>query len=327
MEKSSVQKDQIPRYAQYGISLVPSQDLAFQRGSGNFNPSPTYEQTTNRGPTYTGALDLYASEKYYNQDQAIKSADEYVYKDWSEPTDRAVGAAGVPIAPIDNDNTRKFVVGSTGMHPERTNSWNRSDFGVTRGTDQYQVWAVNSMKITPNALLNFFFCEENVNYLQDRIVSEVKRLRDKDISRQSADELLIIMRNKYLYALSGWLPYSDPNKVYARGTIINNPANGVNSSGSSTNLAYQAGSGGGTDLTIQVTRLNQAVLEECIKSVLSGIDMYTQYYLDASSLPVPLSHPVFVTSRGDSLTPNLGFESGHEMTKASASFNQRFNII
>jgi hypothetical protein len=320
--------NEIPTYAQYGINLVPSQDLAFQRGAGIFNESPNYDQTTNRGPTYSEALSLYGSGKYYNEDETIKSVDNYSYKDWAEPIEKPKYSIGIQQAPLDNDNNRKFVVGSTGIHPERTNSWNRPDFGMTRGTDQYQVWAINSMQITPNALLNFFFSEENVNYLQDKIISEVRRIKSVDISKQSVDELLIIMRNKYLYGISGYLPYKDPNKVYARGTIVNKESSGVNSNGTSRNLAYQANSGGCTDLEVQVTRLNQSVLEECVKSVLSGIGMYMTYYNDASSLPVPLSLPVLTSSKGDSvLTPNLGFESGHEMTAANTSFNQRFNIL
>ena len=296
----------IPRYAQYGINMVPAQDLAFQRGTGNFNESPNYDQSTDRGPTYSQALNVYSSGQYYNEDQAIRSADEYVNKDF-----------GGPFSFNDNTVKQKYVVGTTGIHPERTDSWSRPDFGDTRGTDQYQVWAINSMQISPNALLNFFFCEENVNYLQDKLISEVKRLRSYDISKQSTDELLIIMRNKYLYAQSGWLGYADPNKVYARGAIDNPNA-----------LAYSSGSGGCTDLELQVRKLNQSVLEECVKSVLSGLDMYMTYYKDASSLPVPLSLPVLTSSKGDSvLTPNLAFQSGHEMTKANASFNQRFNII
>jgi len=46
----------LPRYAEYGINLVPSDDLASLRGLGQFNPAPNYEQTTNRGPAYYSDL-------------------------------------------------------------------------------------------------------------------------------------------------------------------------------------------------------------------------------------------------------------------------------
>jgi hypothetical protein len=129
------------------------------------------------------------------------------------------------------------------------------------------------------------------------------------------------MRNKYLYAQSGWLPYAgDKNKVYARGTIIN--------PGNKSDRAYSSTTGGCTSLEEQIKRLNRSVLEECVKQVFSGLDAYSQYYKDASSLPLPLTHPVLTTMKGSNvLQENIGFESGHDMSKSISSFNQRFNII
>ena len=124
------------------------------------------------------------------------------------------------------------------------------------------------------------------------------------------------MRNTYSYALAGWLPHAgDPNKAYARGTIVNPGGK-----------AY--GLQGCTSLSEQLTRLNKSVLEETISQILSGIDQYKQYYKDASSIPMPLSRSVMTTMKGSRvLQENIGFESGHDMSKSISSYSQRFNII
>lgn len=329
-----------PRYAQYGINMVPAKDLAFQRGSGNFNPSPNYDQTTYRGGAYSQAINLYAGSDEYQTSNAALNASNAV-----ENTDYKTVMTN-----LDVYNKQPYTVGSTGFHPElKSDTWARSDFGYSRGSDQSQVFGAVSTQMAPSALMNFFFSQDNVNYLQNKIVSEVRRIRNVNISRQSDDELLIIMRNAYLYALSGWLPYqgqgndkppngnglgnfggTDANgfgpKIYARGTILNKTYS--DSDDFSANRAYSNSDDGCTSLEFQIKKLNQSVLETCIQQVLSGISMYQKYYADASSLPLPMSRPVLTTMKGDSvLQENLGFYSGHEMTDAMAAYNERFNIV
>jgi hypothetical protein len=288
-------------FADYGTNIVPAANLALQRGSGNFNPAPTYDQTVNRGPANSQALNYYST-----------------YALQMDPNLTATDNSGV-IYRSDVENKRPYVVGTSFMHPESTGSWTQSDYENSRGSDRYQAWAVNSLHITPNALLNFFFSADNVNYLQKRITSDIKEISGHDIKEQSIDELLIIMRNKYIYALEGYLPgpgyTAAGDKPMPRGPIKGPVGTGL----------YPEGSG---SLEDQLSRLNKSVLEECIKSVLSGIQAYLQYYKDASSLPLPLSHPVFTSYKGANvLQENLGFESGHEMSTAISSYNQRFNII
>jgi hypothetical protein len=317
--------DNIPHLQQYGNILVTADNQAILRGSGNYNPGPNYDQTVNRGPAYSQALNFYstfdpqsatnfnamgnfAKPNYYNTDKAISAENfERVAKDWETVQSN-----------LDQDNILKYKVGSTGFHPEREGSWDRESFECSTGSDQYQTWAMKSMNITPSALLNFFFSEENVKYLQNQMTHEVKRIRNEDISPQSIDDLLIIMRNHYEYALSGSLPYAgDPNKVHARGTT-QNPGG----------LAYDPNAGGCTSLEEQIKRLNKSVVEETVSQVLSGIDQYKQYYKDASSIPLPLSRSVMTTMKGSNvLQPNLGFESGHGMSSSISSYSQRFNVI
>ena len=301
----------IQTVAQYGDVLINSKPNASVRGSGQYNPPPLYEQTTNRGPAYTNALN------YYEHSNPLEGIPNKFHESYNEPptyqdllTQEAKQAK------------EHYTVGSSGFHPERPGDWKRplsSSYANTPGYnipakpigDQYQEWAMNAVHQDPSALLNFFFSSENVDYLQNRIIEEVKRIKKVTIDKQSADELLQIMQNHYQLALSGWLP-RNPNhttEVYPRG----DPSMGQDTPCS---------------LTERLTRLNKSVLEETIKQVLSGVDMYQQYYKDASSLPLPLERPTLTTQKGSRvLSENVGFNSGHEFTQAVAAFNEKYNII
>ena len=176
--------------------------------------------------------------------------------------------------------------------------------------NQYTDWAMKSVQQNPNVLLNFYFSTENVNYILKRISEEVKNIRGIQIAPQSKDELLIIMRNYYQRALSGWLPHEDQN-----GKVTNK--NEVYPRGETT-----------CGLESRLSRLNKATIEECVKQVISGADMYMKYYEDASSLPLPLEHPTYTSQKGSRiLSENVGFNSGHEFTNAINSYNERYNIL
>jgi hypothetical protein len=286
--------------AQYGTQLVPASNLALLRGSGNFNPMPNQDSTTNRGHAYNQALNYYQnfSPQQPGPVQLQPSMTDMAHE-FSE------------VYPTDVQDIRKYRVGTTLFHPEPENSWTRPDSYNSRGSDQYQVWAANSTNLVPNALMNFFFSTDNVNYLQSRIQQEIKKIRGIDIAPQSIDELLIIMRNKYIYAQSGWLNHPGENKPYSRGEV------------SRPGLSYYD-----KGLEVQIELLNKSVLEECVKSVLSGISMYEQYYKDSASLPMPMAPPVLTTQKGSKvLQENLAFEDGRDVSRAIASYNERFNIL
>ena len=307
-----------PAIAEYGSVLVTADNLAQERGSGRFNPLPNSIQTINRGPAQQNSFNIYG--------QQLVSEQKNVYMDTYDSNDR--GWSTVPQELNDKTKTNNldgmngldgYVVGSTRLHSENNGSWNRPDFKNSTGFNQYQVWAAKSLNSVPTALMNFFFSVDNVNYLQDEMKRQVKKIRNVEIKDQSVDKLLIIMRNKYIYGLSGWLPHdmNNPEKVYPRGTVH-----------SGNSLAYDSSVNGCGSLEFQVKQLNKAVLEECVKQILSGIDAYNQYYKDISTLPMPLDRSVFTSSKGSNpLQQNIGFESGHEASKAMASYNQRFNII
>lgn len=254
---------------QYGSSMVNAVSLAEYRGSGKFDPPPTFDMSINRGNALENSLALYQEVKYEPRDPSITGFHN--------------------VSPQEN-----FQVGISGFieQPVELNCDDTVSFGQ-RSTNQ-----------TPSILLNYFFSKINVEYIQNQIVSEVKRIRNMDISRQSTDELLQIMRYAYMKALSGYLPQTNnPNMAHPRGNTT-------------------------CSLEEQLRRLNKYVLELTIQQVLSGIDMYLTYYKDASSLPLPLDLPRYTSMAGSRvLSENVGMYSSHNFNRDIQSYNQRYNII
>ena len=168
--------------------------------------------------------------------------------------------------------------------------------------DPYLQYGLKANNTVITSLNSLFFNKKNVQYLQKRILDDVYQLSGVKIKPQSEDALLVIMNNKYQYSLYGWLP--------------------------STSVVHLAQPRGGKpcSLTDRLTRLNQAVLQDVIKQVIGGMNMYMQYYKDASSLPTPLSRPTNVSSKGGRvLQENIGLHSGN--SRAISSFNLRNNVI
>lgn len=285
-------EEQIPRYSEYGTVLAKSSNVALARGTGNWNPPPRFIQTTNRGNASKDAFALYSA------------------KDGSIPS--AVNMTNISLADYateDNydDTLRKrmvgtYQVGTTGLHSEPVHSWERPEFQGAQ--NQYVEWALKSTNLTPNTLLNYLFSTENVKYLQQRTINEVKRIRNVDIKEQSVDELLIIMRANYIYAMSGWLPQM--NNEY-----------GVHNRGETP-----------CSLEVRLSRLNKSILEETVKQILAGLNQYGEYIKQIQSLPIPLTLPTYTSMAGSrELSESVGFNSGHKRSLAATSYNQRFNII
>lgn len=99
-----------------------------------------------------------------------------------------------------------------------------------------------------------FFCEENINILQNGIRAGVYHKSNNKyiIGKQDCDSLKIIMRSVYLQ------------------NAANQPHN----------------------ISQQVKELNKMVLDYCIQQVYSEAQGYMKYLNDASTLVVPIAHPV-----------------------------------
>lgn len=288
--------DKITTLAQYGTIMVNSNELAKARGTGQWNPPPMMVQSTDRGNSFMNAYPMYVA----NENKLRDPNAPMMMPDPIDVNNLGLAHFNTPGDLGDELRHRVFVVGDTGLHPD-LKSWSRPEYD---GADsQYVTWALKALQSTPTPMIIYYFSTDNVNYIQRRTIEEVKRIRGITISPQSVDELLIIMRSMYLYAIQGWLPTENPNMPQNRGE---KPCS----------------------LEMRLTRLNQSTLEETVKQVLSGIDQYNLYTKDIQSLPMPLSHPIYASMGGSrQLSENLGFNSSHEKNLASNSFNMRFNII
>lgn len=172
--------------------------------------------------------------------------------------------------------------------------------------DPYLQFGLGAIKETPTALNTLFFSSPNVKYIQKRIIDDIFQLTGVRIRAQSENAIMIVMVNKYQYGQSGWLPAQ-----------------------SVVHLALPRGEKS-CSLTDRLNRLNQATLQDLIQQILSGMSMYTKYYKDASSMPVPLSHPTIATMKGSRVIPfsNVGMNDEASRTaREIASFNMRDNII
>lgn len=167
--------------------------------------------------------------------------------------------------------------------------------------DPYQSFGLAANHSVPTVLNMLFFSKTNVQYIQKKILDEVEKITGIRVKPQSENSILIIMNNKYQYSLTGGLPASPPHLALPRGDK-------------------------NCSLETRLTRINQAVIQECVKQVLSGMYMYAEYYKQASSLPLPMELPQLVTHKGRNvLSPNIGLTSGQ--SDSIASYNMRNTII
>jgi len=107
---------------------------------------------------------------------------------------------------------------------------------------------------TSNSLSNAFFSQQNIQIIQNGIRAGIYHRSNGQytIGPQDCDSLKIVMRSVFLQ-------YS-----------ANQPNN----------------------ITQQIAQLNKIVLEYCIQQVYSEAQGYMKYINDASTLVVPISHPV-----------------------------------
>lgn len=155
----------------------------------------------------------------------------------------------------------------------------RNVIGAITDNAPYHMFEENGLKPTTfrkqatagiiecNLLNQVFLSQENIDLLQDKIRYSVWRASDKKfvIDRQDQIELELIMRSIYLQY--------------------------------SKNLQY--------NIKEQVEELNDIVLQETIPKILSQVQAHVYYLFDASTQPVPLSHPQSMSSSGRKQLPSV----------------------
>lgn len=119
----------------------------------------------------------------------------------------------------------------------------------------------------PNPLNQTFFSPANVQIVQNLIRKRVYDESKQIIDPQSTDEMLIVMRSIYLS-----YGRNEPQKIRE-----------------------------------QIEELNARVADWAVPRIVSEISMYLTYRKDASTMPVPLSHPVNISSAGTKSKPFTNF--------------------
>ena len=115
--------------------------------------------------------------------------------------------------------------------------------------------------IAPNTLNKLFFSGKNINIIQNAIRRNIYDISNKEylIGNQSHRELSIIMRSIYL----------------------------------------QYGKNLKTDITDQITDLNQRVINFSVKSIMTNIKQYVSYKKNIKNLPTPMDLPINMSNRGE----------------------------
>jgi hypothetical protein len=115
----------------------------------------------------------------------------------------------------------------------------------------------------PNLLNQTFFSQANFQIVQNKVRFEVFQQTGKIIDEQSADDLFMIMRAIYL--------------TYGK------------------NLP--------TQIKEQVEELNNRVSDWCVPKIVAEVQIYGQYLKDINTMPVPMAHPVSLSSAGTKSKP------------------------
>ena len=125
-----------------------------------------------------------------------------------------------------------------------------------------------------NILNQTFFSTANFKIMQNKIRYEVYTETKQVIDEQSSDDLFMVMRAIYL--------------SYGR------------------NLP--------TNIRGQIEELNNYVSDWCVPRIIAEMEMYQRYLKDISAMPVPMAHPMSLSSAG---TKSLPFKPFFEPENAN----------
>jgi hypothetical protein len=114
-----------------------------------------------------------------------------------------------------------------------------------------------------NLLNQTYFSPANFQIIQNKIRYAVFQETGQIIDEQSSDDIFMIMRAIYL--------------TYGR------------------NLPY--------NIKEQIAELNTKVADWCVPKIVAEVQMYSQYLRDIDTMPVPMEHPVSLSSAGSKSLP------------------------
>jgi len=172
----------------------------------------------------------------------------------------------------------------------------------------YIALAASTTHSVPDGTMSVFFSDSNISHLQNQIIMYVQNITSKsDINRSEIEKGVLIQK-------------PDINELWS--FMINTYINYKKYNGS---ICFVNERNKNNSIKTDVAKLNTNLLQEYISKVVSQINMYIQYYKDASELPEQLEVPKYSSMRGSkTLEYNIGFQSGNSMN--IARFNEMGNV-
>lgn len=156
--------------------LINIDSLNHIRGSGNFNPAPTFPQTNNNGNAYSNI----------DYDKLNKELNNYLYQK-TQPIQGNIYIS--PIGAVNIENTWENNINSKLKFPD--NNYNYYD--------EYQNWALKVARKSDPYLLPYLFSKINVKFIQDSVIKYIKQYRNITIeTKQDTENLLNLMMQDYI---------------------------------------------------------------------------------------------------------------------------------
>ena len=183
------------------------------------------------------------------------------------------------------------------------------DLQSVRPPEPYKNYYINlaskSLHVKPDLVFSIFFSDENINHLRNTVVQKVKEITiDSKIAGPDGVDIKTPNMDDFFYYMVN---------IYQNYKIHNGSICFVNAKNSD-------------DYKSEIAKLNSNVLQEYVSKMISQINMYVYYYLDASQIPQQLSIPTYNSMKGSrELEYNTGFQSGNSI--GVSSYNQVGNII
>ena len=183
------------------------------------------------------------------------------------------------------------------------------DLQSDRPPEPYKNYYINlaskSLHVKPDLVFSIFFSDENINHLRNTVVQKVKEITmDSKIAGTDGVDIKTPNMDDFFYYMVN---------IFQNYKIHNGSICFVNAKNSE-------------DYKSEIAKLNSNVLQEYVSKMISQINMYIYYYLDASQMPQQLSVPTYNAMKGSrELEYNTGFQSGNSI--GASSYNQVGNII
>lgn len=162
--------------------------------------------------------------------------------------------------------------------------------------DQSANFNQKAFRSTENALLQLFFSEINIKYIQDRVRDEILKLRDQKISTEIDNiNLQNLMQETFTLSHQGKMPqFISNNKV--------------------------------CNLKNLMSDLNKQVINRYITHAISTIDMHKYYMSDITTLPLPQERPIHTSIKGSNVvSQQVGLGTVEEFNRDIREWNNRFS--